>query len=160
MGVVHSIFLVKKSTFFVRGFSSVALYLYTAVSLGGEARAMSAGPVSLLVYKILHVRVRNLVLVQAQRRAAQARQGGPRRADGRLGRLHALHHGRVCYYRGYPDKATAVRQYKLGRPIQWGAFSSTSVDLEVTKGFTDRANGVIFKITVTDELKISAKEVS
>ena len=31
----------------------------------------------------------------------------------------------VCY-RGYPDKSTAIAQYKTGRPIQWGAFASTS----------------------------------
>jgi len=63
--------------------------------------------------------------------------------------------GGVCY-RGYPDKATAVAQYKLGRPIQWGAFASTSTDFETTKGFTDQATGVIFKITVTDGRDINA----
>ena len=54
----------------------------------------------------------------------------------------------VCY-RGYPDKATAIAQYKLGRPIQWGAFSSTSTDFGATKGFTNQATGIIFKITVS-----------
>ena len=63
--------------------------------------------------------------------------------------------GGVCY-RGYPDKAAAVAHYKLGRPIQWGAFSSTSTDFAVTTGFTDRENGVIFKITVTDGRDINA----
>ena len=52
-------------------------------------------------------------------------------------------------YRGYPDKATTLQQYKLGRPIQWGAFTSTSTDFEATKGFTNRDTGVIFKITVS-----------
>jgi hypothetical protein len=61
----------------------------------------------------------------------------------------------VCY-RGYPDKATAVAQYKVGRPIQWGAFSSTSTDFSATKGFTNQASGVIFKITVTDGRDINA----
>ena len=61
----------------------------------------------------------------------------------------------VCY-RGYPDKATAVAQYKPGRPIQWGAFSSTSTDFGTTKGFTNQATGVIFKITVTDGRDINA----
>jgi len=41
----------------------------------------------------------------------------------------------VCY-RGYPDKAVVLAQYKPGRPIQWGAFASTSTDFEITKGFT------------------------
>ena len=59
-------------------------------------------------------------------------------------------------YRGYPDKATTLAQYKLGRPIQWGAFTSTSTDLEATKGFTDQANGVIFKITVSSGKDINA----
>ena len=31
-------------------------------------------------------------------------------------------------YRGYPDKNKVEEQYKMGRPIQWGAFSSTSPD--------------------------------
>ena len=54
----------------------------------------------------------------------------------------------VCY-RGCPDKATAVAQYTVGRPVQWGGFSSTSTDFGVTQSFTDRDTGVIFKITVT-----------
>ena len=51
-----------------------------------------------------------------------------------------------------------MKQYKPGRPIQWGAFSSTSTDFEIeeTKGFTDRESGVIFKITLTDGRKVSA----
>jgi hypothetical protein len=51
-------------------------------------------------------------------------------------------------YRGYPDKATVVDKYKVGRPIQWGAFSSASRDVAVTKQFTHKANGVIFKLTL------------
>ena len=53
-------------------------------------------------------------------------------------------------------QATAVAQYKPGRPIQWGAFSSTSTDFDATKSFTDLATGVIFKITVTDGRDINA----
>ena len=53
-------------------------------------------------------------------------------------------------YRGYPDKDAALKEYKLGRPIQWGAFSSTTTDFEAAKGFTNAASGVIFKIAVTD----------
>jgi hypothetical protein len=61
----------------------------------------------------------------------------------------------VCY-RGYPDKATAVAQYKVGRPIQWGAFTSTSTNFGATAGFTNQASGVIFKIAVTDGRDINA----
>ena len=42
------------------------------------------------------------------------------------------------FYRGYPDKQTVQDKYKVGRPIQWGAFSSTSQDLSVTKQFTNK----------------------
>ena len=31
---------------------------------------------------------------------------------------------------------------------QWGAFTSTSTDIQAAKGFTDRKTGVIFKISV------------
>jgi hypothetical protein len=73
-----------------------------------------------------------------------------------MGALALLPHVAGICYRGYPDKATAVEQYRPGRPIQWGAFSSTSTDFGVTKGFTDRDTGVIFKITVTDGRDINA----
>ena len=64
----------------------------------------------------------------------------------------------VCYrgMSGAPDKAATVAQYKMGRPIQWGAFSSTSTNFNATKGFTDEATGVIFKINVTDGRDINA----
>jgi hypothetical protein len=61
----------------------------------------------------------------------------------------------VCY-RGYPEKALAIAQYKPGRPVQWGAFSSTSTDFNATKSFTNQASGVIFKIQVTDGRDINA----
>ena len=61
----------------------------------------------------------------------------------------------VCY-RGYPDKATAIAQYKAGRPIQWGAFASTSTDFGAAKSFTNQVTGIIFKITVTDGRDINA----
>ena len=51
-------------------------------------------------------------------------------------------------YRGYPDKQQVLLEYRVGRPIQWGAFSSTSTDVQATRGFTDQAKGVIFKLTV------------
>ena len=37
----------------------------------------------------------------------------------------------VCY-RGYPNKAKAMEEYEVGRPIQWGAFASTSTDFSTT----------------------------
>jgi hypothetical protein len=61
----------------------------------------------------------------------------------------------VCY-RGYPDKTDTLAQYTMGRLIQWHAFSSTSTDFASTKGFTNQATGVIFKITVTDGRDIKA----
>ena len=51
-------------------------------------------------------------------------------------------------YRGYPDKATVLQQYKVGRPVQWGAFSSTSTSVQVTKSFTKQHTGVIFRLTL------------
>jgi hypothetical protein len=59
-------------------------------------------------------------------------------------------------YRGYPDKQMALLHYVMGKPIQWGAFTSTSIVFDVTKQFTDRVNGVIFKINVTDGRDITA----
>ena len=51
-------------------------------------------------------------------------------------------------YRGYPDKATVLKQYEVGRPIQWGAFSSASREVSEAKKFTNKADGVIFKLTL------------
>mmetsp|Transcript_42531 Transcript_42531/g.70723 ORF Transcript_42531/g.70723 Transcript_42531/m.70723 type:complete len:995 (+) Transcript_42531:123-3107(+) len=51
-------------------------------------------------------------------------------------------------YRGYPDKQTVVQQYKEGRPVQWGAFSSTSRRVEPASAFTSKEDGVIFKLKV------------
>ena len=50
-------------------------------------------------------------------------------------------------YRGYPDKPKVEQQYQVGRPIQWGAFSSTAWDASTAKLFTDRDSGVIPKLT-------------
>ena len=61
----------------------------------------------------------------------------------------------VCY-RAFGNKAAIVAQYKMGRPIQWGAFSSTSTDFAAAKGFANKADGVIFKINVTDGRDINA----
>ena len=59
-------------------------------------------------------------------------------------------------YRGYPDKAKVEEQYKMGRPIQWGAFSSTSPDVAEAKKFTDKHAGVVFKLNVQNSKVIQA----
>ena len=59
-------------------------------------------------------------------------------------------------YRGYPDKAKVEEQYQVGRPIQWGAFSSTSTATNTAKAFTDKHSGVIFKLTVLSGKVIQA----
>ncbi|CAE8607681.1 unnamed protein product, partial [Polarella glacialis] len=54
-------------------------------------------------------------------------------------------------YRGLPEKDAVIAQYKLGRPIQWGAFSSTSRAKEVAKRLFagDKHSAIILKITIT-----------
>ncbi|CAE8631881.1 unnamed protein product, partial [Polarella glacialis] len=54
-------------------------------------------------------------------------------------------------YRGLPEKGAVIAQYKVGRPIQWGAFSSTSRAKEVAKkSFAgDKHSAIILKITIT-----------
>ena len=59
-------------------------------------------------------------------------------------------------YCGYPDKNKVEEQYKMGRPIQWGAFSSTSTDVAEAKKFTDKHGGVMFKLTVLSGKVIQA----
>jgi hypothetical protein len=60
-------------------------------------------------------------------------------------------------YRGYPDKETALSQYKKGRPIQWGAFTSATTSLSAAKQFSHgKSGGVIFKISVTSGKDINA----
>ena len=56
----------------------------------------------------------------------------------------------------YVSKAAIVAEYTGGRPIQWGAFASTSTNVEVSKGFITRENGVLFKITLTSGKDINA----
>ena len=58
-------------------------------------------------------------------------------------------------YRGYPDRATTTAHYKVGRPIQWGAFASTSRDRTATYKFTDKSTGVIFKLTISSGREVS-----
>ena len=59
-------------------------------------------------------------------------------------------------YRGYPDRRTVEAQYLVGRPVQWGAFSSTSTDAGVAREFTDQRDGVIFKLTLVSGKDIKA----
>jgi hypothetical protein len=60
---------------------------------------------------------------------------------------------RVCY-RGFAhanitDKEALVKIYKNGRPIQWGAFTSTTASLQAAREFAQNAaTGVIFRIKV------------
>ena len=56
----------------------------------------------------------------------------------------------------YPDKGVVEREYKRGRPVQWGAFTSTTTDFAAAKGFTDPDAGVIFKIAISSGRDINA----
>ena len=56
----------------------------------------------------------------------------------------------------YPDKGIVEREYKRGRPVQWGAFTSTTTDFAAAKGFTDPDAGVIFKIAISSGRDINA----
>lgn len=61
-------------------------------------------------------------------------------------------------YRGLPDRETVGQQYKLGRPIQFGAWTSTARALESAKEYIEDAgaNGVILKIQVQTGKDINA----
>jgi len=59
-------------------------------------------------------------------------------------------------YRGMCGKEQVVREYKKGRPIQWGAFSSCTTTYETTKAFTNQLEGVIFKIALQSGRQISS----
>lgn len=52
-------------------------------------------------------------------------------------------------YRGFPasDKPGILAQYKKRRPIQWGAFTSTTTNLAAARGFAGQG-GVIIRIDV------------
>ena len=60
-------------------------------------------------------------------------------------------------YRGISDdQATVRREYTVGRPIQWAAFSSTTKDAAAAKRFVDKGVGVLFKLTVVGGRDIAA----
>ena len=44
--------------------------------------------------------------------------------------------------------AQVLEQYYKGRPIQWGAFSSTTTSFEAAATFTDQSDGVILKLDI------------
>ena len=52
-------------------------------------------------------------------------------------------------FRGLPEKQTVLKEYVRGRPIQWGAFTSTSSSWDTAKKFAgaNPADSVIVKIT-------------
>ena len=60
-------------------------------------------------------------------------------------------------YRGFPGRRMVKSKYKVGRPIQWGAFTSTTADFNAAKKFTDPNKGVIFKIRVTNDRDIKTR---
>jgi hypothetical protein len=55
----------------------------------------------------------------------------------------------VCY-RGfdYGTKAQILQDYQVGRPIQWGAFTSVTTRLAAAKTFAPKTH-IVFKIEVT-----------
>jgi hypothetical protein len=54
------------------------------------------------------------------------------------------------------DQAAVRREYTMGRPVQWAAFSSTTKDLAAAKRFVDKRVGVLFKLTVVSGRDIVA----
>ena len=60
-------------------------------------------------------------------------------------------------WRGYNHgtRAQILEQYAVGRPIQWGAFTSVTTDKSAAKAFAPETR-VIFKITVTSGRDINA----
>ena len=46
------------------------------------------------------------------------------------------------------DQDTVHRDYAVGRPVQWAAFSSTSLSLGAVRTFVQKEQGVVFKIQV------------
>lgn len=57
-------------------------------------------------------------------------------------------------FRGFGDLEEILRQYQQGRKIQWGAWSSTTVDKDTAKQFAGKT-GIVLKITV-----FSGKEIN
>jgi len=60
------------------------------------------------------------------------------------------------HYRGYEHKSEVLENYKEGRLVQWGAFSSTSQDLDEAKRFINKDSGVIFRLKLMHGKSIEA----
>ena len=60
-------------------------------------------------------------------------------------------------WRGYNHgtRAQILEQYQIGRPIQWGAFTSVTTSLAAAKGFAKKTR-VVFKIAVTSGRDVKA----
>lgn len=54
------------------------------------------------------------------------------------------------------DQATVRREYTVGRPIQWAAFSSTSTLLAAVRPFVKKQEGAVFKLGVVSGCDIGA----
>jgi hypothetical protein len=54
------------------------------------------------------------------------------------------------------DQAAVRREYTVGRPVQWAAFSSTTKDVAAAKRFVDKSVGVLFKLRVVSGRDIAA----
>ena len=71
--------------------------------------------------------------------------------------LDKLPHFQGTVYRGANGglgQATVRREYRMGRPVQWAAFSSTTKHLAAAKDFVDKDVGVLFKLKV-----VSARDI-
>lgn len=49
----------------------------------------------------------------------------------------------------YHNNNKTITNNSVGRPIQWGAFASTTTNMETAKSFTNKSDGVLFKINIT-----------
>ena len=54
------------------------------------------------------------------------------------------------------DQETVKKEYAVGRPVQWAAFSSATTDVTAAKEFVEKDVGVIFKLAVVSGRDISA----
>mmetsp|Transcript_112023 Transcript_112023/g.198465 ORF Transcript_112023/g.198465 Transcript_112023/m.198465 type:complete len:113 (+) Transcript_112023:206-544(+) len=58
--------------------------------------------------------------------------------------------------RGLPNRDEVETEYKAGRPIQWGAFVSTTTSILAAKEFCDKEAGVIVRISAGYGKKLGA----
>ena len=71
--------------------------------------------------------------------------------------LRRLPHFEDTCYRGFPsiDRDVILQQYKKRRPIQWGAFTSATTDVEAARNLAG-VGGVVIKLDVADGKDICA----